>query len=186
MNKTQLREWFRAKLAAQSATEREQASRVIIGRLLASEEYARAGTIFTYVTTPQEVDTRGLIEQAWRDGKQVAVPRLEDDRIVAKCLTAWEELQPGLFSIPEPGGNATAIDTSNLDLILVPGLAFTCDGARLGHGRGHFDRWLATLPPSTPTVGLAFAFQLVDELPHEPHDICIQKVLTNSYSARND
>jgi 5-formyltetrahydrofolate cyclo-ligase len=180
MDKSALRNLYRDKLANQPSDERNKASRAITARLLAMPEYIQAGAIFSYVSTAQEVDTRDLIERAWRDGKRVAVPRLEDDRIVAKLLSDWDELQLGPFSVLEASADAITVDGVDLDLIIVPGLAFTRDGARLGHGRGHFDRWLATLPPTTPTVGLAFDFQIADELPQESHDIRIQKVLTNS------
>jgi 5-formyltetrahydrofolate cyclo-ligase len=179
MDKDQLRKIYEQKLADQPATARAMASRMVIDCLLATDEYTRAQTIFTYVATEREVETRQLIEQAWRDGKRVAVPRMTGEQIVAVELTALDELRPGSLGVLQPPAAAPAIEIADLDLIVVPGLAFTLGGGRLGRGRGHLDRWLAGVPAATPTIGLAFDFQIAEALPQEPHDIKVQKVLTS-------
>jgi 5-formyltetrahydrofolate cyclo-ligase len=89
------------------------------------------------------------------------------------------DLAPGTFGIPEPIRAARRpVASRAVDLVFVPGLAFDRRGHRLGYGHGYFDRFLATLPDATPTVGLAYRFQLFDRLPTSAHDRAVSTVLT--------
>ena len=82
-------------------------------------------------------------------------------------------LRPGAFEVPEPSGDA--VEPGSIDLVLVPGLAFTVDGGRLGQGGGHYDRFLAEC--RAPAIGVCFAEQLVDELPLRAHDVRLLRVV---------
>ena len=144
--------------------------------------FRRAKLIGCYVALPYEVQTWRMIEAMLSRGKRVAVPVVQPG---SKRLRLSEvrdpnaELVPGAFGVWEPVRSAfRPVDPKDLDLMLVPGLAFDRTGRRLGHGLGYFDRFLARLPRSIPTVGLAFAWQLVDHLPTTAHDHAVSAVLT--------
>jgi len=90
-----------------------------------------------------------------------------------------KDLVPGAYGIPEPRDNANVLRAQDLDLIVVPGVAFDRAGNRLGRGAGYYDRFLSLLPSTTPCVGLGYDFQVVSSLPNlEPHDRRVTVVLT--------
>lgn len=115
-------------------------------------------------------------------GKRVVVPRVapKTRRLqLSELRNPSEELTPGAFGVWQPRAQALRpFDAKKLDLVVVPGLAFDRRGHRLGHGFGYFDRFLARLPKDTPTIGLAFRFQLFDRLPVYTHDRAVKTVLT--------
>jgi 5-formyltetrahydrofolate cyclo-ligase len=118
-----------------------------------------------------EPDTDGLLARLDRDGKRLLLPRIEGDVIVA--AEVGDGLRPGPFSGREPSGSVR--HQPEIDVVIVPGVAFTSDGVRLGRGGGHYDRFLAGV--TCPTIGVCFTEQVCDELPHEPHDVRVAAVI---------
>ncbi len=153
------------------AVEAADASEVIRERLMHLEALRDALSVFVYVSTRREVDTRKLIGHLLHTGKHVCVPRLDEvGHMHAHLIHNLDDLipdAPGQFSIPVPPANAPI--EHHPDVALVPGLAFTHTGHRLGFGAGHYDRYLAD-HPDTLTVGLCYDWQLIDTFPAEPHD----------------
>ncbi len=141
-------------------------------RLAELDEYLLAVTVMAYAAHTGEPDTDGLHARIRRDGKRLVLPRLEGDAIVAALADG--PLTAGRYGIREPRG--LAVDPATLDLVIVPGLAFTAAGVRLGRGGGHYDRFLAGV--AAPTVGVCFSEQLCAELPSDPHDAAVTRVLT--------
>jgi len=135
-----------------------------------------------YVALPYEVQTWWLIETMLSKDKRVAVPVMEEqtrDLAICEVRDPRAELTPGRFGIWEPAPSMRRpVAVEDPDLVLVPGVAFDRRGHRLGHGHGYFDRLLTRLPETTPTVGLAFEFQLLDHLPTTAHDRAVHTVLT--------
>jgi len=108
----------------------------------------------------------------------VAVPRTKQLR-VSEVRNLQAELVRGSHGVWEPKPSSRRpVALREIDLALVPGIAFDRRGHRLGHGHGYFDRFLARLPKTTRTIGLAFRFQLLDHLPVAAHDHAVQTVLT--------
>jgi len=132
----------------------------------ALEPYAPALRVMAFAATVGEPDTDSLFARLARDGKTLVLPSMEDGRIVPRLVGAG--LVSGAHGIPSPQGDAVGPET--IDLVLVPGLAFTTAGARLGRGGGHYDRFLPTLRDGCVVIGVCFAEQLLDELPREAHD----------------
>jgi len=115
------------------------------------------------------------------DGKVFAYPRVTGDRLDLFRVTSLYELQPGAWGIREPAADpANALAPESIDLIVVPGVAFTRHGARLGRGGGFYDRLLSWLPPHTCKMGVCFDFQLLPELPMDPHDMHVDCIATES------
>lgn len=146
-----------------------------IGRaFLASSFYREARNLFISVSFGSELDTHALIVRALSDGKRVAVPYC--DARTHRMLPLWiahfpDDLAPGIMGIlePDPALCAAALPEA-LDLVIVPGIAFTCRGVRLGYGGGYYDRFLTALPSRVPTLALTPTSQVADDLPTEPHD----------------
>lgn len=134
--------------------------------------YATARTVMAFAAMPTEPDTDGLFARLERDGKRLVLPRLEGGAIVP--VAAGGGWTIGQWGIREPVG--PPFDPAAIDMVLVPGVAFTSDGRRLGHGKAYYDRFLPVV--RAVTVGVGFHEQLVDDLPTEPHDIVLDIVLT--------
>ncbi len=158
-------------------------SAIICARVEALPEFQSARRVQFYVDVRSEVRTRPLLGRALEAGKKVIVPCCVDDNLELFHLEKMEELEPGCFGILEPrndlrGLPARKFDVGNVDLILVPGVAFDRRGGRMGHGRGFYDRLLRRARPQTPLIALAFECQLVEAVPMEEHDLHVDKVVT--------
>jgi 5-formyltetrahydrofolate cyclo-ligase len=124
-----------------------------------------------FASMPSEPDTDGLWARLAHDGKVLVLPRLVDVALVPAL--GGDGLVAAVWGIREPRG--AAVDPATIDLVVVPGVAFTEAGARLGHGKAYYDRFLAGL--AAAKVGVCFDEQLVDELPMEPHDVWLDHVV---------
>lgn len=176
--KVEMRRAVRARLAAMSADDRRQQSAAIVAALLGSEHWATARTVLAYLAMPTEPD----VDRVFRDrgDRTVCAPRADwagstMRAAVVEDLEAVRESRPGLR---EPGADAVVIAGGDLDLVLVPGLAFDRSGRRLGRGGGFYDRFLAGLPGETATVGVCFGVQVVDAVPVDAHDVRVDWLLT--------
>lgn len=143
------------------------------GQVAVLPEYRSARTVMAFVGCKGEPDTDPLFARLAADGKRLVLPRVEGQRLVVGEGSAARVTSD--FGVSEPQG--PAIDPSEIDLVIVPGLAFTDRGARLGYGGGYYDRFLAELP-AVPTVAVCFSEQLVDELPTDGHDVLVQRVIS--------
>lgn len=133
--------------------------------------YASARTVMAFASMDSEPDTDGLFARLHHDGKMLVLPRIESGALVAARVV--NGFSNGQWGIREPDGEA--IDPSTIDLVVVPGVAFTADGHRLGHGKAYYDRFLVGL--RAVTVGACFDEQIVPEMPIEPHDVQLHHVV---------
>ena len=175
MDKKELRRSIRERKRAM--TEEEIASRsAALGKAFAASElYQQAETIYGYLPYNQEVRTVPMLEQALRDGKKVAVPKVMGDEMVFIYLEDLSLVEKGYAGIPEPVANGpVAQDTTAL--VLMPGLAFDREGHRIGYGGGFYDKFLQR-EPEHPTLALCYEFQMLPHLETEEHDIPVDCVL---------
>lgn len=175
MTKTELRDWIRARKRAMTPAEIAEKSAALTAQLLGSSCYRNAKTIYGYMNYNQEVRTRPLLEQAIRDGKQVALAKCYGSEMRFIYTTDLTQLSKSSSGIPEPIADEPVADDPTA-LVLMPGLAFDPQGHRIGYGRGYYDKFLCA-QPNHPTVALCFDFQLLDHLETDPHDIPVDLVL---------
>ncbi len=134
--------------------------------------------VYAYVSTPQEVDTRGLIEELWEQRIPVAAPRVTEGGMEFFCIRGWEDLEKGFRGIWEPRpGCKRARKGERAPVILTPGAAFDASGYRIGYGGGYYDRYLKSCPEGL-SLGLAYGFQVLAQLPREPFDQPVDWLLT--------
>ncbi len=173
-----MREW-RDHLAPEA---RSAAAAAIAAHLRRYEPYRCARTVLAYWTMGSEVPTEALIAAALRGRKVVCLPQIvaaERRLVPRRILDPVSDLVAGYRGILEPDPARTPqVGLSRLDLVLVPGLAFTRQGARLGYGEGYFDRFLATLPARVWRVALAYAGQVTDRVPADPWDVPMHAIVT--------
>jgi 5-formyltetrahydrofolate cyclo-ligase len=169
-------------LRLQDEAERIAKSDKIKRRLFKERCFKNAKAIMFYVSKSYEVDTSCMIEEALKKGKRVIVPVTkpkEKQLIPSEIRYPDKDLAEGLFGIREPKKECIkTVDIKDIDMVVVPGVAFDNKGNRIGHGQGYFDRFLRHLPKKTPAIGLAFKLQLVRRIKVLPWDIPVTKVIT--------
>ncbi len=150
-------------------------------RFIGTPEFRAATRLALYASFGNEVLTDDIFTSAVEAGKEVYFPRVvrEGPHLAFYRVKYKEELSPGSYSIMEPPAGGPEARPEVFDCIVVPGIAFDLKGARLGYGKGYYDRVLAGA--SCPLVGLAFDFQVLDEpVPCEPHDVMVGLIVTES------
>lgn len=179
--KRKLRAAMRAARDARPAGWRQEASVRIAERLDARRDFARARRMALFASIGSEVDTAPADRAARARGIETCYPRVGTEGRLEFHLCAREDLVPaGRMRIPEPPPGAPIAPLDTIDFFLVPLLAFDHHRHRLGYGAGYYDRALAGAAPSTPRIGVGFDLQLVESLPHEPHDVALDAVLTEA------
>ena len=175
MDKTELRRRIREKKRAMTPEEIEERSRELGRQFAATEAYRKAKTIYGYMPYNQEVRTVPMLEQALRDGKKVAVPKVFGDEMKFIWLTDLTQVEKGYAGIPEPVADGPVADDETA-LVLMPGLAFDPEGHRIGYGGGFYDKFLAG-EPGHPTIALCYPFQVFPHLETEAHDLPVDTVI---------
>ena len=175
MDKTALRREIREKKKAMSTEEIDVRS-ARLGELFAqTEAYKNAETIYGYMPYNQEVRTVPILEQAIRDGKRVAVPKVYGDIMKFIYLEDLTQVEKSDMGIPEPVADEPVAEDQTA-LVLMPGLAFDKEGHRIGYGGGFYDKFLMA-EPNHPTVALCYDFQMYAHLDTEEFDIPVDLVL---------
>jgi 5-formyltetrahydrofolate cyclo-ligase len=166
-----------------SQTNRDLLSRAIFARVSALAEYRAAQTVMYYVAMPVEVQTRKALLAALRSNQRIVVPYCEDRQLALFRLESMDELEPGTLNIPEPKRRLRSVpekqvEVTELDVVIVPGVAFDRSGGRLGHGKGYYDRLLARADPKTRRIAVAYECQMFPHIPMSKHDVVMDKVVT--------
>lgn len=180
--KTRLRSELKTQLKALSTFEHELRSRAAAVRFLAHEAYKNARTIFAFASFRKEIATDIVVASALSDGKRLALPRADAAGGLKfhAVVDVAKDLALGRFGILEPLETCAEVAASEADLILVPGVAFTARGERLGQGGGFYDRYLAQPDVRATLCALAFEFQIVERLPVEAHDRAVKTIFTET------
>ncbi len=178
LTKQEIRSKILAKLKNQKEEDRKQKSRIIGKKLLKESIFKKAKKIMFYIAMDGEVETQEMIETAKRLGKTIAVPVCVRDRASLRpaLLNSHAHLKKGPYGVYEPVVNRF-IRLVDLDLVVVPGVAFDKKGKRLGRGKGYYDRFLSQIPKDTPSIGLAFSLQVLPFVPVTSHDVSVKKIL---------
>ncbi|MBM3251420.1 MAG: 5-formyltetrahydrofolate cyclo-ligase [Candidatus Omnitrophica bacterium] len=180
-SKQKLRERMLSELNGLKEVDRAKKSLSIKEKLFATSEFRKAKIILFYASLKNEVNTDEMIKEALAQGKLIGlVSVFEKDKTLVPYLVSDIDtrLMVGPYGVRQPNKEfAKSIAVDHLNLVIVPGLAFDLEGNRLGRGKGYYDRFLETLPNGTPTIGLAFDFQIVDDLPHSSQDSPVNKVI---------
>ena len=172
--KSELRKQVLQEMKALSQEEKQALDQSLTEGLLQHPFYQEAKIIATYLSFPHEFQTQELIEQALKDGKKVLIPKTYPKGRMDFVVYDPQQLVKTSFELLEPQGDLEIVDASQIDLIHVPGLAFTTEGYRIGYGGGYYDRYLEYF--SGHTLSTVYHYQVQDFIP-EKHDIPVQEVL---------
>lgn len=176
-DKKMLRQQMKKRAADLSADYRSEAQNRMSEILLSSDVYRNARSVFVYIGVAPEPLTDRILEDGWRQGKTVLVPKCIDAQTMLACpVSSREVLTDSFYGIPEPPAGTPSADPADVDLVIVPCVSAGEDGSRLGHGRGYYDRFLAQCPGKS--VCLCFEKMLSNEIPMEANDMPMNFLLT--------
>lgn len=180
--KRELRKSIIARRDAVSAFDRSCMSDVITSKLIKIGAYKKAELVLAYMNFGSEFEADGFARRVLEDGKSLALPKLKTDRsgLDLHVVSDMGDLEVGLWGIREPRGGDLVEDFSLVDFILVPGVAFSRDGDRLGYGGGFYDRLLVNKRSDAASVAAAFSFQVVEQIPVEENDIPVDGIATDT------
>ena len=182
--KRTLRQRIIADRAALSQDERARLSCEIAARLLRLPAYSKAHTVLGYMNFGAEFESSSWVRQTLNDGKVLLLPKVNTETRKLDLYRVTDvdtQLEPGAFGIREPlPQSCAAAKVEEADFILLPGVAFGCDGARLGYGGGFYDKLLACLRHSPTLVAAAYSMQVVEGIPQEETDHCVQWLVTEN------
>ncbi|RDV84333.1 5-formyltetrahydrofolate cyclo-ligase [Ammonifex thiophilus] len=187
MKKESLRQVFLRKRLALPPEEVAWAGERVAELFFSLPAYRQAKTLLLYCAFRQEVPTKRIISASLAEGKLVALPATsrEKKEITARLIKVYpDDLVPGPGGIPEPRPTCPSVPPEEIDLVAVPGLVFDLKGYRLGYGWGCYDRFLSRSPALR--VGLAYDFQVVEDVGAEPHDQRLHFLITPSRIYRFD
>lgn len=156
---------------------RQEKSLKITENILGHSALKKANTVFVYVSFGSEADTLLLIKELFRLGKRVGVPLCNstDHTMTVYEIKDLSQLKEGHYGIPEPDKGLKEIPKEEIDLIIVPGVAFDKEGYRMGYGGGYYDRFLTDF--NGYTIGIAFSECIEDELPKGEFDRKVNEVI---------
>ena len=172
--KSELRKQVLHEMKAISQEQKQAVDQALTEQLLQHPFYQEAKVIATYLSFPHEFQTQELIEQALRDCKKVLIPKTYPKGRMDFVVYDPQQLVKTSFGLLEPQGDLEVVDASQIDLIHVPGLAFTTEGYRIGYGGGYYDRYLEHF--TGHTLSMVYPCQVQDFIA-EVHDIPVQEVL---------
>jgi len=136
--------------------------------------YRNAKTIGAYYSIGSEVRTQDILQEILNAGKELALPKVVKNDLVFKKISNFSELEPGNFSVMEPKDKCEIM--KNLDIVIVPAIALSKDGFRLGYGFGYYDRYLHG--KKSTTIALSYAKQVIKSFSHDEHDIKMNFIVT--------
>jgi len=174
LSKIELRKMIRQRKQTMSPEEILRRSELLCRKVLETDAYQAAKTIYGYLSFHQEVAILPLLEQALADGKQVAVPKCFGKEMRFILTDDFSRIRLSPHGVPEPVADSPVASDPHA-LVIVPGLAFDPEGHRVGYGGGYYDRFFAS-EPEHPTIALCYDFQLFPRLDTDPPDIPVDTI----------
>jgi 5-formyltetrahydrofolate cyclo-ligase len=177
MNKADIRKSIKEQKKLLTDDDKATAAELAFAKLEQTPQFVNANNILMYHSLPDEISTHAFIDK-WCECKHIFLPRVNGDDLDILAYNK-DAMHQGSFNIEEPDGDALC-KLSDIDLIIVPGVAFDAKCNRVGRGKGYYDRLLTE--SSAPKIGMAYDLQIVEQIDIEPHDIPVDMVITDKHS----
>lgn len=177
--KTKIRRRIRNKKNILSDMEKSESSRLVFQKIEELPEFINAKSVLLYWSLPDELPTHIFIEK-WCKTKQILLPMVKEDRMLIKPFVSTKDLHKSDMGIWEPATQNEYL--KQIDIVLVPGIAFDKSKNRLGRGKGYYDRYF--MSKNVTKVGICYDFQLLENVPTETHDIKMDIIITPNYTVR--
>lgn len=190
-SKALLRKQIKENIGKIPMADRERQSDFVYRQLINLPAFKNSQRISVYLSTADEISTDAFVRKSFELNKQIFVPRYRGNvmqMVKLESLQDWETLPLTKWLIRQPSVHDVrddAMETGGLDLVVAPGVGFTKDGWRMGHGKGYYDSFLTKLIASQPKrpniVAVCFKEQLVENLPRHDHDVHIDQVIYSEH-----
>lgn len=177
--KSRLRTLYLSRRKKLSESEIRDYSKAVCSGLTSLSDFKKASSLALFYPKGAEVNTTPIFKRSIKNGTDTCFPRVSGKSLHFYKVNRLSELSPGYMGVFEPDAAGERLEADDIDLVLVPGLAFDLSGGRLGFGGGFYDRFLKKIPVSK-TVALAFDFQIADHIPVAGHDVKIGRIITES------
>lgn len=167
---------------AQSEEDIINKSKLIFDFLISTKEYENSSKIMFFMGKEKEVQTDFMVEESLKIGKKIFIPitKTKERRLIPCEIKNLDELVISTFNVKEPKKDCIQVhDPKDIELVIVPGVGFDTDGNRIGYGFGYYDSFLSETKQEIPFMGLAFDFQIQDEIPCDENDKFIDKIITD-------
>lgn len=188
MNKKELRHYVRTLKDEHTPDEKRQMAETVCTRILMHPRVKEANVILAYWSLPDEVDSHELVNELWKQGKRILLPKvISNTEMTIHEFQGMESMAMGAFGIMEPTTPSIELyneTTTNPEepatlLALIPGMAFSKDGHRLGRGKGYYDRFLSRT--RIYKIGVCYPFQLLDTIPYDDYDIKMDEIVNGIF-----
>lgn len=179
LEKTKLRKKMLEQLQILPKEKRLSYSQVIYLTLFSQPEWKNANVIGVTISTRNEINTKPIIEKAWKEGKKVVVPKCNsgNNSLDFRRIDSFDEVAKGYYSLEEPiMAVTTPYCKESIDFLIVPGVVFDKTGIRIGFGGGYYDRYLSDYKGNT--TSLAYELQIIEKIPNEQHDIPVGTIIS--------
>ena len=179
--KQSIREESRKRRTEMDGERRRERDEKIANNVRRLHQYSPSSTLLIYVSTPIEIDTKKIIENAWADGKKVAVPRcIPETRLMEfHYISSFDDLKPGSFGVLEPDETLPIVEDFSGCLMIVPAMQFDIYGFRLGYGKGYYDRYMSRF--TGVSAGLCYSEELRRHMYHGRYDKPVDIIVTDRY-----
>ncbi|GAA6529173.1 MAG: 5-formyltetrahydrofolate cyclo-ligase [Prevotella sp.] len=182
LDKRQLRQLIREQKRMQVPSQRKVQSEAIAKMILHHPKIKAASTLLLYAALPDEVETQEILDSLVKGGKMILLPAvINQEELELRRYENVQNLQKGAYQIQEPVGMPFD-HLEQVDVAVIPGMAFDCSGNRLGRGKGYYDRLLRKMPHCYK-IGICFDFQKFRHIPSDPYDIKMDEIITYSNPA---
>jgi 5-formyltetrahydrofolate cyclo-ligase len=180
-SKLELRKIVSKRKSILSYSDKEKLDGIVFNKIINDNYYKASRCIFIFVSYNGEVDTHRIIKYALKDKKIVCVPKVisKKEGMISVKIDKFEDLKPGTYGILEPTDTSSTINACNIDMVFVPGAAFSKSCGRVGYGGGFYDRFLKNTNEWCKKIALAYDFQIFDEVPMEKYDVWMDGIITN-------
>lgn len=175
--KAKIRRRIRNKKNVLSDMEKSQSAATVFEKIELLSEFMNAKSVLMYWSLPDELPTHNFIVK-WSAKKQMLLPMVKGDEMLIKPFISTDELRKSDMGIWEPEAQREYL--RQIDLVIVPGIAFDKSKNRLGRGKGYYDRYFNN--KSITKIGVCYDFQLLEVIPTEPFDVCMDKIITPNYT----
>lgn len=175
--KSRIRRRIRNRKNILSDMEKAQSATMVFEKIESLPEFQAAKSVLLYWSLPDELPTHGFIEK-WSSQKQMLLPMVKEDKMLIKPFTSTTELRKSDMGIWEPESQREYL--KQIDLVIAPGIAFDKNRNRLGRGKGYYDRYFSK--KDLIKIGICYDFQLLENIPTDPFDIRMDKVITPNYT----
>lgn len=175
-SKTEIRDIIKTKREALDLDEKKEQDKVIVRKINSNSQVHNAETVLVYMSHKNEVDIIDFINENINK-KQLVLPKVNKDSLDLYIIETLDDLEKGTYDIMEPKTSCKSVQPENIDLAFIPGIAFDKNNHRIGFGKSFYDKLGKNL--KCQKIGLAYKFQIVDDIPVESHDLPVDLIITN-------